>query len=66
MLASKFDELDDRIPLIREIQKLAKFEFSYKECKLEEEVVLNQLNWNLNVITPMHALSSIVGMGIIF
>jgi hypothetical protein len=43
LLASKFDELDDRIPLIREIQKLARYEFSYKECCDEEESILRAL-----------------------
>ena len=41
LLASKFDELDDRIPMIRDFQKLSRYEFAYKECKDEEELVLN-------------------------
>ena len=33
MVASKYDELDDNIPLIRDFQKYSKFEFSYKELR---------------------------------
>lgn len=40
LLASKFDELDDFIPMIRDFQKLSRYEFAYVECKLEEEAVL--------------------------
>lgn len=32
LLASKYDELDDYIPLIRDFQKLARYEFAYKDC----------------------------------
>lgn len=56
LLASKQDELDDRIPLIRDIQKLARFEFAYRDCKNEEEAVLKALNWSLCVITPLQTL----------
>ena len=66
MAASKYDELDDRIPMIKELQKLAKFAFTYKEGLEGEGEVLMQLNWNLNVITPLHFVQSLVGMGVIF
>lgn len=66
LLASKQDELDDRIPLIREIQKLARYEFPYKDCKAEEEILLKELDWKLSVITPLHILQSLLGMGILF
>lgn len=54
LLASKYDELDDRIPLIRDLQKLSKFQFSYKECSDEESAILMELEWNLVAITPLH------------
>lgn len=66
LLASKQDELDDRIPLIREIQKLARYEFAYKDCRAEEEILLKELDWKLSVITPLHILQSLLGMGILF
>jgi hypothetical protein len=40
LVASKFDELDDYIPIIRDFQKLSRYEFAYNECKAEEETVL--------------------------
>ncbi|CDW90074.1 UNKNOWN [Stylonychia lemnae] len=66
LLASKYDELDDRIPMIRDFQKLARYEFAYKECKDEEELVLNQLNWNLQFLTPVHSIQSLQSLGIVF
>jgi Cyclin, N-terminal domain len=66
LLAAKYDELDDRIPLIREIQKLARYEFSYKDCKAEEEVVLFALDWSLIVVTPLHLIQTLLSMGVVF
>eukprot|EP00347_Sterkiella_histriomuscorum_P013562 403364240 len=66
LLASKFDELDDYIPMIRDFQKLARYEFSYRECKDEEEAVLRQLGWSLGFITPYHILDSLISQGVIF
>ena len=56
MVAAKYDELDDKIPLIRELQKLAKFQYQYRECSDEEGAIIVALNWNLHVITPEHIL----------
>lgn len=66
LVASKQDELDDRIPLIREIQKLARYEFSYRECQVEEEKVLRDLNFNVQLMSPLNILEALIGMGVIF
>ena len=70
LLASKFDEIDDNIPLIDELCKAYKVVVDslclyldgqpkepylkireIKSCELE---VLNELDWDLNSITPLH------------
>lgn len=66
LIASKQDELDDRIPLIREIQKLARYEFAYKDCKDEEGQLLMDLNWNLQLVCPVHPLKILLSQGIVF
>jgi hypothetical protein len=40
LIASKYDELDDRIPFIKDLQKLSRYEFSYKDCQDEEDAIL--------------------------
>ena len=52
--------------MIREVQKLAHYEFNYKECLDEETNILNMFSWKLMVITPLHLLQSFIGMGIAF
>lgn len=66
LLASKYDELDDYIPMIRDFQKLSRYEFAYKDCQEEEEAVLRQLNWSLGFITPYHIIESLIQQGVIF
>jgi hypothetical protein len=66
LLASKYDELDDHIPMIRDLQKLSKYLFTYKECQAEEGWILAGLNWNLMNITPMHIVEALLGLGVVF
>jgi len=66
LLASKYDELDDHIPMVRDFQKLSRYLFTHKECLIEEEAILTGLNWSLMSITSMHFLQSLLGMGVVF
>ena len=70
LLASKFDEIDDNIPLIDELCKAYKVVvdslslslerqprepyLKIREIKICEMEVLNELEWDLNSITPLH------------
>jgi len=54
LLASKQDELDDSIPLIRDFQKLSRYNFTYNDCLEEEGTILELLNWNLIIVSPIH------------
>ena len=68
LLASKFDELDDNIPLIRELQKICAKQriIAYDEVIKAEVTVLFKLNWDLFKLTPMHFLQNLIGQGIVF
>jgi hypothetical protein len=67
-MASKFDELDDNIPLIRELQKACARQriISYDEIIKAEVTVLNKLNWDLFKLTSMHFIQNLLGQGIVF
>lgn len=55
LLASKFDELDDNIPLIRDFTRLAKSKgFTYDDVVKHEIILLRQLDWDLFKQTPLH------------
>jgi hypothetical protein len=56
LLASKFDELDDRIPLIRDLQKICARQrvIGYDEVIKAEVMVLSFFNWELFRLTPLH------------
>lgn len=68
LLAAKFDELDDNIPLIRELQKFYSKTrvISYDEIVKAEQEVLNRLNWDLFKLTPLHFIQNLIGQGIVF
>jgi len=48
LLASKYDELDDNIPLIKEIIRKSSCKYSYDEFVAEEGRILKALNWDLH------------------
>jgi len=58
LMASKFDELDDNIPLIRELQKVCARTriIGYDEVVKGEVEVLNKMNWDLFKLAPLHFL----------
>ena len=68
LLASKFDEIDDNIPLIRDLQKVCAKQrvVGYEEMLKAEQAVLFKLNWDLFKITPMHFLQNLLGQGVVF
>ena len=66
LLSSKYDELDDEIPMIRDMQKLTKFEYSYREIEEEEARIVKMFDWELNILTPLNFLESLIGLGLVF
>lgn len=58
LAASKFDELDDSIPLIRDLQKVCARSriIAYDEVIKAEVEILNKMNWDLFKLAPLHFL----------
>jgi hypothetical protein len=68
LLASKYDELDDRIPFINDMGKILKKVASINHAevlKLETEILFS-FNWDLIIITPLHFVYSITSQGCVF
>lgn len=69
VLASKYDEIDRRIPYYRQVMAVSKRAAIYtlKEFhQVEEFFVLCILNWNFRVLTTLHFTHSLVCQGILF
>ena len=58
LLASKFDEVDDNIPLIRDLQKICARSriIAYDEVIKAETEALYKMNWDLFKLAPLHFL----------
>lgn len=65
-VASKFDELDNNIPFLKDFIKAAKFMFKYDEIIQEEKRLCELFNWQLLVLSPLHFVYSLLSMGVIF
>lgn len=73
LMASKYDELDDNIPLIKELQRffgriippnqpLPTFQ-EVVEC---ERTMIKFFGWDLMIVLPIHVLMSLFANGIVF
>ena len=65
-IASKFDELDNNIPFLKDFIKAAKYMFKYAEIIKEEAALVEKFNWQLLVVSPLHFVYSLLSMGVIF
>jgi hypothetical protein len=61
LLASKYDELDDRIPFINDMSKLLRkvTQLHHSEVVKTETDLLFAFNWDLMILTPLHFVYSI-------
>lgn len=66
MVAAKYDEIDYKIPMIKELQKLTRYKYSYKECLDEEGAIIMALDWHMHVITPEHIIQALLSVGVVF
>ena len=69
MLASKYDEIDCKIPFYHEFMKASTRAAVYTEKQfhtVEEYFIKHILNWNFTVITSLHFTHSLVSQGILF
>jgi hypothetical protein len=66
LLAAKYDELDKNIPSLSKFLYAAKIQSirnsSVKKC---EAKILNELSWNLRIITPLNFLELLLTQGVI-
>ena len=75
LLASKYDELDNNVPLfedvlstVQESKHLKQFDRKFTHSDLEEceAFILKLLDWNLMQLTPFQALSELLALGVTF
>jgi len=57
LLASKFEELDMKIPMMVDLLMANKFKFSYEELRGIESELLMILDFEFMALTPYHILS---------
>lgn len=67
MLASKYDELDDHIPFIRDFRAISsRANFTWEEVTKCEDRLLKWLNWELVALSPENFTTSLLSFGIVF
>lgn len=73
LVASKYDELDEYIPLIRDLQRyfqkyipISERIPSFDEIIECERVVMNYFNWDLMFLIPIHFVKMLHANGVIF
>eukprot|EP01138_Halocafeteria_seosinensis_P015764 gb/GECG01016088.1/.p1 GENE.gb/GECG01016088.1/~~gb/GECG01016088.1/.p1 ORF type:complete len:340 (+),score=39.13 gb/GECG01016088.1/:1-1020(+) len=65
-IAAKYEEAEERVPPVQQLNEIAKTSFSRGLVNQMEIMVLNQLGWCLNAVTPAHFLGYMVGKGLLF
>ena len=68
LLASKYDELDDRIPFINDLINIYKnvVKIEHKEVIQLETQLLFTFDFDLMILTPLHFVYSLVAQGVVF
>jgi hypothetical protein len=64
LLASKFNEVDDNIPLLEELakahQNLSMAKWSQEEIRSREIEICNLFGWELDTIVPLQFVNNLV------
>ena len=67
LLASKYDELDDKIPYIKDFRKVSsRSNFTYDQVVQCESKVAHWLDWDLMVISPENFTTTLLTFGVLF
>jgi hypothetical protein len=66
MVASKFEEAEDFVPSVSELNEYTKLDYTPEMIQQMEVEVLNRLDWRLTAITPLHFLGYYLGKGCLF
>ena len=66
LIAAKFEEMEEVVPTISDMNRYAQRAFIPEEIQNTEVVVLNRLDWSLTTFTPLHFSSYFVSEGVLF
>lgn len=76
LLAAKYDELDENIPLIRDLQRhygrlltgagASDHTPTFEEVIECERNLMRFFNWNLMFVTPTHFVKTLLANGVVF
>jgi hypothetical protein len=67
MLASKYDELDDKIPYIRDFRNVSsRANFTWDQVVNCETHIVKSLNWDLMALTPENFSTTLLTFGLVF
>ena len=67
LLASKYDEIDENIPFIRNFKKASsKANFSYSEVIKCQDIFVKTLKWNLMIVSPLNYTYALLTFGVVF
>lgn len=67
MIASKYDEIDDNIPFIRDFKNASsRSNFTWEQVTHCEDKILKLLDWELVALSPENFTSTFLSFGILF
>jgi len=66
LIAAKYEEQEDAIPTLAELNECSNNAFTIECIKAMEVDVLRALHWTINAITPIHFITLFQGRGIVF
>ena len=65
LIASKYEEIDTRVPFIDELLELANHAFTIECVHQMEVLILNQLRWSVSMVTPVHFVKNLLYRGML-
>lgn len=66
-LASKYDEIDENIPFIRDFRKASsRGNYTWDQVTKCENIFVKYLDWNLMIISPLNYTYALLTFGVIF
>lgn len=66
-LASKYDELDENIPFIKDFRKASsKGNYSWTQVTQCESLLAHYLNWDLMIVSPLNYTYALLTFGVVF
>lgn len=66
LIAAKFNERDENLVKINELQKECKYTFTFKNITSCEAKILQELRWSMLIQTPLHYVKLFYSTGVVF